>query len=144
MLTRYRWWLVQKLLAYIFDIFHANERTCDYKVKIASNAVFEGYNLKYFWCCLVFNSEIHQKVFIYGYLQFKSGYKENYLALTSLKIPLTFTHVVFQSNSLRTCGSWSYSTSNNLQTWMRNSVCLNSLMSCQRYTDLIMRNSNAP
>ena len=40
--------------------------------------------IAWFYCC-----EIHQKVFIYVYLQFKSWYKENYLALTSLKIPLT-------------------------------------------------------
>ena len=37
---------------------------------------------------MVLNCEIHQKVFIYVYLQFKSGFKGNYLALTSLKIPL--------------------------------------------------------
>ena len=37
---------------------------------------------------MVLNSEIHKKVFIYVYLQFKSELKENYLALTSLKIPL--------------------------------------------------------
>ena len=34
------------------------------------------------------NCEIHKKVFIYVYLQFKSELKESYLALTSLKIPL--------------------------------------------------------
>ena len=38
---------------------------------------------------IVLNCEIHQKVFIYVYLQFKSEFKENYLALTSLKHPLT-------------------------------------------------------
>ena len=30
-----------------------------------------------------------RRFFIHVYLQFKSGYKENYLALTSLRIPLT-------------------------------------------------------
>ena len=38
---------------------------------------------------MVLKCEIHKKVFIYVYLQFKSELKENYLALTSLKIPLT-------------------------------------------------------
>ena len=38
---------------------------------------------------MVLNCEIHKKVFIYVYLHFKSEFKENYLALTSLKIPLT-------------------------------------------------------
>ena len=38
---------------------------------------------------MVLNFEIHKKVFIYVDLQFKSEFKENYLALTSLKIPLT-------------------------------------------------------
>ena len=43
---------------------------------------------------MVLNCEIHKKVFIHVYLQFKSELKENYLALTSLKIPLTkITHV---------------------------------------------------
>ena len=32
----------------------------------------------------VLNREIHHKVFIYVYLQFKSEFKENYLASTSL------------------------------------------------------------
>ena len=36
---------------------------------------------------MVLNCEIHNKVFIYVYLQFKSEFKENYLALTSLEIP---------------------------------------------------------
>ena len=31
----------------------------------------------------------HENVFIYVYFQFKSEFKENYLALTSLKIPLS-------------------------------------------------------
>ena len=37
---------------------------------------------------MVLNCEIHKKVFIYVYLQFKSEFKENDLALTSLKLPL--------------------------------------------------------
>ena len=37
-------------------------------------------------------SEIHQKVFKYVYLQFKSGFKENYLALT-LKITLYYSRI---------------------------------------------------
>ena len=40
--------------------------------------------------CITFSlyteSDAHQKVFIYVYLQFKSGYKDNYLALTSLNL----------------------------------------------------------
>ena len=42
---------------------------------------------KYFRYCLVLNSEIHQKVFIYVYPQFKSEFKENDLASTSLNLP---------------------------------------------------------
>ena len=38
--------------------------------------------------CLVLNCEIHQKLFIYVYLQFKSEFKYNYLASTSLNFPL--------------------------------------------------------
>ena len=50
--------------------------------------VFGGKNLEYFRYCLVLNCDIHKKVFIYVYLQFKSQFKDNYLALTPLKIPL--------------------------------------------------------
>ena len=50
--------------------------------------VFEGQNLKFFGYCLVLNCEIHQKVFIHvNIFNLKVEYKENYLALTSLKIP---------------------------------------------------------
>ena len=46
--------------------------------------------------CLVLNCEIHKKVFIYVYLQlFKSDFKENYLALTSLKTPLNVVHLLY-------------------------------------------------
>ena len=51
--------------------------------------VYEGQNLKYFGYCFVLNREIHQKVLIYVYLQFNSEFKENYLASTSLNLPLT-------------------------------------------------------
>ena len=43
---------------------------------------------------MVLNCEIHKKVFIHVYLQFKSEFKENYLALTSLKIPLNLWYVL--------------------------------------------------
>ena len=36
--------------------------------------VYEGQNIKYFGYCLVFNHEIHQKVWIYVYLQFKNEF----------------------------------------------------------------------
>ena len=38
--------------------------------------VYEGQNLKYFGYCLALNREIHQKVLIYVYLQFKNEFKE--------------------------------------------------------------------
>ena len=40
------------------------------------------------------NWEIPKKVVSYVYLQFKSEFKENYLALTSLKIPLKLNTIV--------------------------------------------------
>ena len=50
-----------------------------------------SHNLEYFGYCLVLNYEIHWMVFIHVYLQFKSGYNEHYLSLTSLRIPLSTT-----------------------------------------------------
>ena len=50
-----------------------------------------------------FQTEIHKKVFIYVYLQFKSEFKENYLALTSLNIPLSFSISYHFHNSLCKC-----------------------------------------
>ena len=43
--------------------------------------------IKPFRYCLVLNCEIHKKVIIYVYLQFKSEFNENDLVLTSLEIP---------------------------------------------------------
>ena len=55
---------------------------------------------------MVLNCEIHKKVFIYVYLQFKSEFKDNYLALTSLKIPLMVRNhaynKIMMTNSLHT------------------------------------------
>ena len=48
---------------------------------------------------ITLNGEVYQKVFIYVCLQFKSGYKDNYMALTSLKIPLNN----YQSRVLFVC-----------------------------------------
>ena len=45
---------------------------------------------------MVSNCEIHKKVFIYVYLQFKSEFKENYLASTSLKLPLSQIVCIFR------------------------------------------------
>ena len=42
-----------------------------------SIAVYEGQNIKYFGYFMVLNREIHQKVLIYVYRQFKSEFKEN-------------------------------------------------------------------
>ena len=39
---------------------------------------------------MVLNCEIHQTVFIYVSLQIKSEFIENYLASTSLKLPLKY------------------------------------------------------
>ena len=44
---------------------------------------------------LVFNCDIHKEVFIYVYLQFKSKFKEIYLALRSLNIPLNTRFVTY-------------------------------------------------
>ena len=49
--------------------------------------VYEGQNLKYFGYCLVLNHEIHQKVLIYVYLQFKSEFKENYFCFDISEFP---------------------------------------------------------
>ena len=42
---------------------------------------------------LVLNCKIHLKVLIYVNLQFKSEFKENYLASTSLNIPLMLVNI---------------------------------------------------
>ena len=46
-----------------------------------------GLNFDRYNCVLI--GEIHQKVFIYVYLQFKSEFKENCMALTSLYALIT-------------------------------------------------------
>ena len=56
----------------------------------------------------------HKKVFIYVYLQFKSEFKENYLALTSLQTPLYFLckikhfHIILERLPVQqfTCRQW--------------------------------------
>ena len=52
--------------------------------------------------CLVLNREIHQKVLIYFYLQFKSEFKEDYLASTSLN-PHLFIGFSFKTEIVLPC-----------------------------------------
>ena len=65
------------------------------KLILHSNCQSYRLHLNSYYCVL--NSDIHHKVFIYVYLQFKSELKENYLASTSLYRALInhaiFTHV---------------------------------------------------
>ena len=57
--------------------------------------VFEGHNFKYFGHCLVLNCEIHQKVFIFIYvnLQFKSELKENDFVVAISESPLRYKYI---------------------------------------------------